>query len=256
MLFNSQLFILGFLPVALALYYALAGQPRGASGVADRGVAGPLRLVGRPLRAAADGADAGQLAARRSGSDGWARAGSPLFGRGAEPRGPRAVQIRRLPARHRVRPRGSAVDALAPDPAARHQLLRVPEDLLSGRSAPRRPAHLRVPRFLPVRVVLPATDRRSRWSATTRSSTSSAPTPGARTCGRTSAAASSCSSIGVAKKVALADSLAQVADPLFARSLHAHASGPRRVLGRRRWPTRCKSTSISPDIPTWRSGWR
>ena len=58
--------------------------------------------------------------------------------------------------------------------------------------------------------------------------------------------------IGVAKKVALADTLAMVADPLFHRRCahrlerSRHGSPPP--------PTRCRSISISPAIPTWRSG--
>ena len=61
--------------------------------------------------------------------------------------------------------------------------------------------------------------------------------------------------IGVAKKVALADTVAMIADPLFHKAAERVAER-RRGLGRVPAPTRCRSTSTSRAIPTWRSGWR
>ena len=62
--------------------------------------------------------------------------------------------------------------------------------------------------------------------------------------------------LGLAKKVVLADTLARYADAGFDNA----ACGDRAVAGRRvderRWPMRFSSISISPAIPTWRSGLR
>ena len=56
--------------------------------------------------------------------------------------------------------------------------------------------------------------------------------------------------LGFAKKILLANPMGRVADAAFdARSL------PRRMPGSAPWPTRSRSTSISPATPTWPSAW-
>ena len=60
---------------------------------------------------------------------------------------------------------------------------------------------------------------------------------------------------GLFKKVVIADNLAQFVSRCSRISTPAAAS-PRHGRGSRLWPIRCRSISISPAIPTWRSGSR
>ena len=60
--------------------------------------------------------------------------------------------------------------------------------------------------------------------------------------------------LGLTKKMAFADQFAQVANGYF-DNVAAHPGVARR-LERRRSPSACRSTSISPATPTWRSAWR
>ncbi len=160
MLFNSQVFICGFLPVVLGLYYALAGRRIARQLLI---VAASLVFYGwwdvRFVPLLVSLTLANWLIARWYGVS--RAAVHPAAGRGDQSRRAGAVQIRRFPARHVLRRAGRELDTLAPDPAARHQLLRVPEDLLPDRPAARRPAHLRAAGFLHVRDVLSATHCRT-----------------------------------------------------------------------------------------------
>ena len=192
MLFNSQVFICVFLPIVLGLYYACAAHRAARQAIV---VLASLAFYGwwdvRFVPLLAGLTVANWLIAQWFGA--CARQVDPGARRRTEPRRARPVQIRRLLPRHRRRPARRDLPAMEPDPAARHQLLRVPEDLLPGRPAPRRPAHLRLPRLLHVRHLLPAADRRTASCGTTRSSTSSASIRAGRRCGRTCRAASCCS---------------------------------------------------------------
>ena len=60
--------------------------------------------------------------------------------------------------------------------------------------------------------------------------------------------------LGLAKKVFLGDPLAEYVNPAF-EAAAPDAPSPWRRPGRRRWDSRSRSTSTSPAIPTWPSGW-
>ena len=253
MLFNSQVFICGFLPIVLALYYACAEHRMARQAIV---VAASLFFYGwwdiRFVPLLAGLTVANWLIAR------WFAASprqlDPHSRRSAEPRRARPVQIRRLLPRHRRRAAGRGVPSLEPDPASRHQLFRVPEDLLPDRSPPRRPAHLRLPRLLHVRHLLPAAHRRP-------------DRPPQRDHPPVRPRSAPAGDVGepVARLRAVRDRGGEEggtgrhagdAGRSAVRASRSPRRCPRPRPGSPPPPTRCRSISTSPAIPTWRSGWR
>ena len=159
MLFQSQGFILIFLPLAVASYYAAAGSERARHAVL---IVASLVFYGwwdaRFIALLVGQIGATWLIAywhKRSG-----RAGVAVCRHRPQPRLARDLQVSRFSPRlgggaRRLRA------AARPHPAAdRHQLLLVPAHLLSGRSPARRGAALSVPSVRAVRAAVSPSDRR------------------------------------------------------------------------------------------------
>ncbi len=264
-LFNTAPFLLGFLPIVVGGFFIVGrmagtrvGVGCGSSPPACSSTAGGTRNSWRcsPARSSPiTGWAQRSWRQARAGRDGAARRWL-IAGVHRNLGAAGLVQIRRLPCSRgggARRLHAPALDIALPLAISFFTFQQI-MFLAESRRARSRRRGLHDLRRL--RRLLPAPDRRADRAPARDHAATAGARPRAPARARRSPTGLTIFLLGLAKKLVLADTFAHFADVGLRRRRAGRAAQPVRGVVRGGWPTRCRSISISPAIPTWRSGWR